>query len=95
MFFGGANGFVSFYPGQINPHPPQTFISNFMIFNEQVAPGVDSPLEKHISETDNLELSFDQNVFSFEFVALHFSRTEKNQYLYKMEGFDKEWINGH
>ncbi len=94
MFFGGAAGFVSFYPGKSNQLPPRTMLSAFLIFNEPVAPGEDSPLQKHISETDQVTLSHDQNTFSFEFLALHFSRPEKNQYLYKMEGFDKEWIDG-
>jgi len=95
MFFGGAAGFVSFYPGKSNQLPPRTLLSDFRIFNESVNPGEDSPLEKNISETEHVELSFDQNTFSFEFTALHFSRPEKNQYLYKMEGFDNGWIDGH
>lgn len=94
MFFGGYNGMVSFFPGKINPQPPRTIVSDFRIFNESIKPGEDSPLHKNISETENITLSYDQNMFSFEFVALHFSRPEKNQYLYKMEGFDKYWIDG-
>ncbi|KAA3614844.1 MAG: hypothetical protein D8M58_10340 [Calditrichaeota bacterium] len=94
MFFGGRSGFVSFKPGKNNPQPPHTLISDFQIFNQSVLPGKDSPLQKHISETESLELSHDQNVFSFEFTALHYSRPEKNLYLFKMEGFDKDWIDG-
>jgi serine phosphatase RsbU (regulator of sigma subunit) len=95
LLFGGFNGFVSFHPGKTNPKPPRTILSDFRIFNESILPGKDSPLEKHISETEEIRLSYDQNVFSFEFVALHFSQPSKNQYLYKMEGFDKNWIDGH
>ncbi|MCB0284119.1 MAG: SpoIIE family protein phosphatase [Calditrichaeota bacterium] len=94
MFFGGYDGMVSFFPGKINPQPPRTIISDFRIFNQSVKPGEDSPLQKSISETEDITLSYDQNMFSFEFVALHFSRPEKNQYLYKMDGFDKDWIDG-
>jgi len=95
LFFGGLNGFVSFYPGKVNPTPPNTIISEFRIFNESIKPGPDSPLQRHISETDEIVLSYDQNAFSFEFVAMHFSRPEKNQYLYKMDGFDKNWLDGY
>jgi serine phosphatase RsbU (regulator of sigma subunit)/ligand-binding sensor domain-containing protein len=95
LFFGGINGFVSFYPGKTNPQPPRTLLSDFRIFNESIKPGEESPLGKHISETKNIKLSYDQNVFSFEFVALHFSQPFKNKYLYKMDGFDKSWIDGH
>ena len=95
MFFGGYNGFVSFFPGKNNPIPPKTIISDFRIFNESIKPGSDSPLTKHISEVESIKLSPSQNAFSFEFLALHFSRPEKNQYLYQMEGFDKNWIDGY
>jgi serine phosphatase RsbU (regulator of sigma subunit) len=95
LLFGGLNGFVSFHPGKTNPKPPRTILSDFRVFNESILPGEDSPLEKHISETEEIRLAYDQNVFSFEFVALHFSQPSKNQYLYKMEGFDKNWIDGH
>ena len=95
MFFGGYNGFVSFFTVQNNPIAPKTIISDFRIFNESIIPGEDSPLKNHISEAENIKLSHSQNAFSFEFLALHYSRPEKNQYLYKMEGFDKNWINGH
>jgi ligand-binding sensor domain-containing protein/serine phosphatase RsbU (regulator of sigma subunit) len=95
LFFGGLNGFVSFYPGKTNPMPPRTILSEFRLFNESILPGEESPLESHISETKEIRLDYDQNVFSFEFVALHFSQPSKNQYLYKMDGFDKTWIDGH
>jgi ligand-binding sensor domain-containing protein len=33
-----------------------------------------------------------QNFFSFEFAAINFSRPDKQQYAYMLEGFDKDWI---
>ena len=32
------------------------------------------------------------NFFEFEFAALSYSRPEKNQYAYKLEGLDKDWV---
>ncbi len=40
-----------------------------------------------------MELSYRDNMFSFEFAALHYVFPEKNKYAYKMEGFDKDWIH--
>ena len=94
MFFGGAAGLVSFFPGKSNQKPPRTLISDFQLFNESVSPGDDSPLKINISQTKSIDLTYDQNVLSFEFTALHYSRPEKNLYMYKMEGFDKDWIDG-
>ncbi|MFM7855001.1 MAG: triple tyrosine motif-containing protein, partial [Flammeovirgaceae bacterium] len=40
----------------------------------------------------DIELSYDQNFFSFEFSALNFIQSQKNQYAYQLVGFDKGWI---
>jgi signal transduction histidine kinase/ligand-binding sensor domain-containing protein/CheY-like chemotaxis protein len=98
MFFGGINGFNSFFPELIkdNPYIPPVVITNFRIFNK-VVPIQDkederSPLTKSITETDSLKLSYRDNVLSFEFAALHYVLPNKNEYAYRMEGFDKNWI---
>jgi two-component sensor histidine kinase len=51
-----------------------------------------SPLKKSITETKEIELSYSQNVFSFEFSALDYISPYKNRYAYMMEGFDENWI---
>src|SRR6185312_980030 len=35
----------------------------------------------------------DQNFFSFEFAALNYTNPAKNQYAYKLEGVDKDWVH--
>jgi PAS domain S-box-containing protein len=95
FFLGGTNGFNIFHPEQIkdNKQIPKVVISDFKLFNKSVEIGAkNSPLKKHISQTDRLKLNYKQSVFTFEFVALNFISPEKNQYAYKMEGFDDEWI---
>jgi signal transduction histidine kinase len=37
-------------------------------------------------------LSYDQDFISFDFAALDYNKPEKNQYAYKLEGFDQDWI---
>ncbi len=100
MFFGGINGFNVFHPDSIksNPFPPSVVITDFQIFNKPVL--IDKPdiegkiiLDKHISETNQIKLSYQDDVFSFEFAALDFTNPEKNQYKYIMEGFDEDWID--
>jgi len=95
LFFGGIYGFNAFFPDSIkdNPFIPPIIITDFQVFNKPVSLGLDSPLQKHISETEEITLSYRENVFSFEFAALSFSGSEKNQYKYKMVGFDEDWIN--
>jgi len=82
MFFGGTNGFNSFFPEKLlkRSNVSQLVITDFKIFDK--------------SETldESNRLSYKQNFFSFEFALLDFKNPLKNQYAYMLEGFDKEWI---
>ncbi|MEO6685846.1 MAG: two-component regulator propeller domain-containing protein, partial [Dyadobacter sp.] len=96
MFFGGVNGFSSFYPEQLrdNKFVPPVYITDLLIFNKVVIPGDSSEiLPKHISETKVITLSHKQSVFTLEFAALNYTLARKNQYAYKLEGFDADWNN--
>ncbi len=94
MFFGGINGFNAFYPDNIrrNPHIPSIVITDFQLFNTSVEIRSDSPLQKAITEAEEITLSYKDNVLSFEFAALDYTLPEKNQYAYMMEGVDKDWV---
>jgi ligand-binding sensor domain-containing protein/serine phosphatase RsbU (regulator of sigma subunit) len=96
MFFGGVNGFNAFFPEEIkdNPFIPPIVITGFKISNRTVEIGKkgESPLQKSISETQEIELSRDHHFFSFDFAALSYINPHKNRYAYKMEGFDDDWI---
>ena len=94
MYFGGPNGFNVFYPDSIgdNDFVPPVFITGFQLFNKQVMVGDKKDLlQQSISETKEITLSYKQSVFTFEFAALNYTLPEKNQYAYKLEGFDKDW----
>lgn len=93
IFFGGVNGFNVFLPEGIisNPYIPSVVITDFQIFNKPAGIGENMPLQTHISEAEQITLSYKQNVFSFEFTALNYISSEKNQYAYKLDGFDLEW----
>ena len=49
-------------------------------------------LPKAINALQHLTLSYEQNLISFEFAALHFTNPMKNQYAYRLEGQDKDWV---
>jgi two-component system sensor histidine kinase ChiS len=88
LFLGGVNGFNSFYPEKIKDSSfvPPIVLTAFRKFDRPVH------LEKAISETQELELSYKDYVFSFEFAALDYTNPQKNQYAYQLEGFDKDWV---
>jgi signal transduction histidine kinase/ligand-binding sensor domain-containing protein/CheY-like chemotaxis protein len=94
MYFGGLNGFNVFNPDSIkdNGYKPPVHFTDFLLFNKPVIIGAKgSPLNKHISQTKKLALNYDQSIFTFRFIALNYIFSEKNQYAYMMEGFEKDW----
>ena len=96
LFFGGVNGFNYFYPREIlnNTTRPQVVITGLKIRNQPVpARAKGSPLSKSIYLTEKLTLPYKDNFISFEFASMDFTDPEKNLYRYKLEGFDKDWIN--
>ena len=94
MFFGGVSGLNSFYPDRIryNQALPPVYITDLQIFNKSVhIQDKNSPLQKPITETHDLTLSYKQSVLSFSFAALNYTIPANNEYAYKLEGFDKGW----
>lgn len=88
LFFGGINGYNSFYPEKIvdNTLKPEVVLTGFKVFNEDVS--LDSAMEY----IDHIDLTYRDYVFSLEFAAIHLTAPEKNQYAYMLEGFDHEWV---
>ncbi|WP_299577791.1 two-component regulator propeller domain-containing protein [uncultured Sunxiuqinia sp.] len=85
LIFGGSNGLNIFNPNTIteNTFTPLVCITSFKVNNKPYLNITDS-----ISE---ITLKHFQNVFNINFVALSYSQSDKNQYAYKLEGFDSDW----
>ncbi len=88
LFFGGIDGFNAFYPAEIkvNSFIPPVLITNVKVFDKEI------PRERLEASDGVLELTYQENTFSFEFVALNFIDPKKNQYAYMLEGLDENWI---
>ncbi|WP_157637869.1 two-component regulator propeller domain-containing protein [Flexithrix dorotheae] len=94
MYFGGKNGFNLFHPDSImeNEFLPPIVFTDFKIFNKDVPiDNAQSPLQKHISETDTLWLSYEHSVFTISFSVLNYLNPGNNQYAFKLENFEKDW----
>ncbi|HEX6891782.1 MAG TPA: two-component regulator propeller domain-containing protein [Chryseolinea sp.] len=85
LYFGGDNGFNFFDPDKIKADGmiAPIVITQFKLFDKLI---------KGASELKEIVLDHDQNYFSFEFSSLSFYNPSKNQYAYKLEGFDKDWV---
>jgi diguanylate cyclase (GGDEF)-like protein len=88
LFFGGPNGFNAFFPErlQVNTTVPPVVLTAFLKFNRPV-PDV-GPLDR----LERIPLGYRDDVVTFEFAALDYAAPGKNHYAYKLEGFDRDWI---
>lgn len=53
--------------------------------------GKDIQTDSSIIYKHKLELTYKENYFTFELVALDFVSTEKTKFMYYLEGYDKDW----
>lgn len=66
---------------------PDLYFTDFKIFNKKVK------LDTSIQFKKNIILNYYENSFSFDFTGLNFINADKNQFAYRMEGFNNNWIN--
>ena len=98
FYFGTSDGFISFDPSAIveDKFIPDIAISDIKLFNQSIKIDElfngDIILNQSLSNTKTITLNHSNNVFTIDFAALHFANPEQNKFAYKMEGFDKNWI---
>lgn len=70
LFFGGYEGYISFFPEDIqdNPYPPQVALTALRVFDQTWATGA--------SERE-IRLNHDQNDLSFDYVGLDYTASEQ------------------
>ena len=95
FYFGGVDGLIAFDPTvqeEEKPLPP-VYISKFSIYNKEVTVHTpESPLKQCIVHTDEIVLPYDQANISFDVALLSYSTAESNQYYYRMEPLDRDWV---
>lgn len=89
LFFGGINGLNAFYPKRLesNRAPPPVVLTAFRVFDQE------RQFEGGLHQLQEIRLTHRENFFAFEFAALDFTDPSRNQYAYRLEGFDTDWIH--
>jgi signal transduction histidine kinase/ligand-binding sensor domain-containing protein len=84
LVFGGINGFNIFNPIAltIDLAPPKVVITEFKVYDKE-----------RIYDGRNLNLDASENFVSFQFAAMNYYRNSENNYAYKLEGINNDWIN--
>ena len=88
IYFGGMNGYNRFDPTQveIDNSPSPMRLANISL------PGQKSRHFGEFSKLSSLQLTHKDYSVTFQFSVLDFIDAEKNQYRFKLEGFDSGWI---
>ncbi|WP_198538247.1 ATP-binding protein [Marinicella sediminis] len=97
LYFGGRQGLNGFDPAdiQLNQVAPQVVITQLSQLNKPVMPGDRTlggeQLSKPVNELHNLRLGHQDLAIEFEFAAMNFADASRNQYAYRLLGFDPAW----
>ncbi len=94
MYFGSVKGLISFHPDEFikNNFTPFVYITGFQVNNKDLLINKkNSPLEKSITYTDKIKLTYNQSTFSIDFASLSYTAPEMSEYAYKMEGLNNDW----
>ena len=97
LFFGGHQGYNSFFPDKMDITSPETNfqVTDIKIFNHSFS-SLSADLQQRISSvmptyTHKIELPYKYNNFSIEFSALTYKNPELNRYAYRLMNFDRDW----
>ena len=95
ILFGGYNGFVAFDPDQISPaqtgNAPVFKSMNLNGEKLHVGDSENLILKKSLQQTNQIELDYDQNSFSFEFSSSPIIFSGLTSYQYILEGYQQDW----
>jgi two-component sensor histidine kinase/streptogramin lyase len=87
LFFGGANGINRFFPSKIrkNEVAPNVIISELTVADESYF------LTNH-DTINEFKLRYDQAPIKFEFSAMSYNSSVKNQFMIQLENYDNDWL---
>lgn len=98
LAFGGIRGFNIFQPDSIFDHTeqPSVFITGIHINNQPAAENNDLVIDEQSALFRNWKLPYNKAALSVDFVGLMYTGSDKIQYAYQLEGWDKGWnyVNG-
>ncbi len=88
LFFGGVNGVSSFYPSAIGSFREKInlLVTRIRVNNEEAF------TDTAVWNINKIELPYNQNSLSFDFVAMSGKNPGQYIYQYQMQGIDDKWI---
>ncbi|MBN2677784.1 MAG: hypothetical protein JXR32_06940 [Anaerolineaceae bacterium] len=89
ILFGGIAGLNIFQPDEIsdNPYIPPIVLTGISQSGELIDP------DQYTNGRASYTIRWPNNYFNFEYAALSYSNPLENQYAFKLEPFDRDWID--
>ena len=95
LYFGSIDGFVRFNPAYFKENNilPPIVLTDFYLNNSPAnVSDAGSPLKESISYAQKIQLPYNKNSFTIKYAILNYSGLRPKNVVYKLEGFDKQWI---
>ncbi|MEM9056764.1 MAG: EAL domain-containing protein, partial [Pseudomonadota bacterium] len=89
LYFGGANGINAFDPAALEQSrpAPRVALTGIELFNKP------AELDRPVAQIDSLALTYRDDVLTLEFAALDYVDPDRNRYRYRLDGFDRDWVD--
>ena len=87
LLFGTTEGLLSFYPDElkIDTTSPDVLINDFKLLDKEIS------FNEPIEDIEEIKLSYYDNSFEIDFIALNYNSPMNNEYAYYLTGFDEKW----
>ncbi len=95
MYFANADGYYSFQPEKLsfNTVAPSIILNSFWIAGRQINSSPGGPFKHSLSRSREIDLKFNQNVFSIGLTAIDFSNPEDSKIIYRLKNYDRDWLD--
>ncbi len=89
ILFGGAGGLTVIHPEllELSHFRPLVRVTDVRIGGKQIPIAL-----MNAASSEGIQILPNANNFSFELAALDYSAPERNRYAYRLEGYDKDWV---
>lgn len=96
IFLGGIQGMISFHEMELNftPKPYNIILSRLIVNGKEINVGDETGiLQQSLCHTSEITLDANQTMFSIEFATSNYVPANKDDIIYKLEGFSDDWTN--
>lgn len=93
LYLGTKKGINTIAPQQIsyNPYVAKPYIADIKLFNKKIQRDKQYVGDAAMQKTRSITLDYDENVLTIDYGAISYTRPEKNQFAYILEGFEETW----